>query len=78
MTTKAAILKAIRRKCLDCSCYQPKEVELCPCTRCELHPYRFGKDPTPAKRGFAKNPSSTRANFDGAGPSDEEAPPDAH
>lgn len=34
---------AIRAKCLDCSCGQPKEVRLCPMTTCALWPYRMGK-----------------------------------
>jgi len=38
-------LKAIRAKCLDCSCWQPKEVKLCPDAECTLYPYRFGKNP---------------------------------
>ena len=44
-TTKSDLLKIIRRKCLDCVCYQPREIELCPSTRCALWPYRMGKDP---------------------------------
>ena len=35
-------LKAIREKCLDCCCYQPKEVKLCPITKCSLWEFRFG------------------------------------
>jgi hypothetical protein len=55
MTTKADILQAIRKKCLDCSCYQPREVRECPVTACDLWPYRFGSDPNPGKaRGCAK------------------------
>lgn len=38
-------LKAIRAKCLDCCCGQANEVKLCPAVDCELHPYRFGKNP---------------------------------
>ncbi len=38
-------LKAIRAKCLDCSCWQPKEVRLCVHEGCPLHHYRFGKNP---------------------------------
>lgn len=58
MTTKAAILKSIRAKCVDCSCYQPKEVDLCPVRGCSLWPFRFGKDPSPGKpRGAAKRAS---------------------
>ncbi len=54
MTTKAAILQAIRQKCLDCSCQQPSEVRDCPITTCDLWPYRFGRDPDPSRtRGFA-------------------------
>jgi len=56
MTSKAAVLQAIRRKCLECSCGQPGEVRLCPVTACELWSFRFGKDPEPAmNRGFAKS-----------------------
>jgi hypothetical protein len=54
MTTKAAILSAIRQKCLDCSCQQPSEVRACHITECALWPYRFGRDPAPSgNRGFA-------------------------
>ena len=38
-------LKAIRAKCLDCMCDQPKEVRLCPSTDCPLYPFRMGKNP---------------------------------
>lgn len=38
-------LKAIRAKCLECSCGQAKEVRLCILTNCPLHPYRMGKRP---------------------------------
>ena len=44
-TTKAALLKTIRQKCLDCVCFQTKEVELCPSEHCALWPFRMGKDP---------------------------------
>ena len=39
-------LKAIRKKCLDCSYFQPKEVRECACVDCPIYPYRFGKRPT--------------------------------
>jgi hypothetical protein len=55
MTTKANLLKTIRAKCLDCSCYQPSEVAHCPCTACDLWPFRFGRDPTPARMLASKN-----------------------
>jgi hypothetical protein len=61
MTTKAAILQAIRQKCLDCSCHQPSEVRDCRITTCDLWPFRFGRDPEPsANRGFAKSTGYTR------------------
>lgn len=44
-------LKAIRAKCLDCSCYQPSEVAKCTATGCALWPYRMGRDPFAKPRG---------------------------
>lgn len=44
-------LKAIRLKCLDCTCGQPKEVKDCPCTDCPLYDLRFGKNPRRAGMG---------------------------
>jgi len=44
-TTKTELLKVIRRKCMDCVCFQAKEVDLCPSEHCALWPYRFAKDP---------------------------------
>lgn len=41
-------LKAIRKKCLDCTCYQPKEVRKCTSIDCAIYPYRFGRRPTKA------------------------------
>jgi hypothetical protein len=43
--TQTKLLKAIRKKCLDCSCYQFKEVDLCPIKDCSLYPFRSGKNP---------------------------------
>ena len=54
MTTKAAILHAIRQKCLDCSGGRPGEVRKCTAVACDLWPYRMGGDPEPSPtRGFA-------------------------
>lgn len=36
-TSRAAAVKA---KCLDCCCWQRKEVQLCTASTCPLHPYR--------------------------------------
>ena len=38
-------VKAIRAKCLDCSCDSAYEVQNCPVTDCPLYPFRFGKNP---------------------------------
>jgi hypothetical protein len=43
-------LEAIRKKCLQCSNYQPKEVELCPIIDCPLYLFRFGKSKKIEKR----------------------------
>jgi hypothetical protein len=38
-------IRAIRLKCLDCTCGSQKEIEACPIVKCALHPFRFGKNP---------------------------------
>lgn len=38
-------IKAIRAKCLDCSCRQVKEIRECPITDCSLYSYRMGRRP---------------------------------
>lgn len=38
-------LKAIRARCLDCCCGQPKEVRACTAQKCPLYPYRLGHRP---------------------------------
>ncbi len=38
-------IKSIRKKCLDCSNYQSKEVRLCTVIKCAIYPYRFGRRP---------------------------------
>lgn len=43
-------MRAIREKCLDCSCQQPIEVKECPVTTCALHPFRMGVNPYRTKR----------------------------
>lgn len=62
-TTKAALLKTIRLKCMDCTMSQPKEIELCPCGDCPLWPFRFGKDPykTPRQMTDAQQESLQKA-----------------
>jgi len=41
-------IKAIRKKCLDCTCGHVKEVRLCQAVECALWPYRFGRRPNKA------------------------------
>ena len=38
----SVLLKAIRKKCLDCSGSVKKEVDECNLTTCPLYPYRSG------------------------------------
>lgn len=42
---KLTPMKAIRAKCLECSCGQYKEVRLCPIKDCALYEYRLGHRP---------------------------------
>jgi uncharacterized Fe-S cluster-containing radical SAM superfamily enzyme len=41
-------IKAIRKKCLDCTAGSRKEIRLCPVVECALYPYRFGRRPSQA------------------------------
>ena len=47
-------VKALRKKCLNCMCYQPKEVRLCTGIDCPIYPYRFGRSPDEAIRDTLK------------------------
>lgn len=38
-------IRAVRLKCLDCTCNSPKEVEACPIKACPLWAFRFGRNP---------------------------------
>lgn len=49
--SKLTPMRAIRAKCLDCSCGQIQEVKECAITKCSLYPYRFGKNPNRAGIG---------------------------
>lgn len=40
-----SIIKAIRKKCLDCMGNNSFEVRACPCVKCPLWLFRFGKSP---------------------------------
>lgn len=52
-------LKAIRAKCLDCVCFQPKEVTKCPAEDCPLWIYRMGKSVNRKKRILTKEQKET-------------------
>ena len=47
-------IKAIRAKCLECSCENVNEVRECPITDCALYPFRFGKNPYRTKRELSE------------------------
>lgn len=55
MTTKTELLKVIRRKCYDCSEGSVSEIAKCPVQRCDLFPFRMGRDPNPARKGKVEN-----------------------
>ncbi|MFA6599827.1 MAG: hypothetical protein WC352_02450 [Candidatus Omnitrophota bacterium] len=59
MSKNLTPLKAIRKKCLECSCFSPKEVRLCPITDCALYEYRFGHNPARKGVGQVKAEDST-------------------
>lgn len=46
---KVTPLRAIRKKCLDCSGGSRKEVRECPCRDCPLYLYRLGHNPNGAR-----------------------------
>lgn len=60
-------LKAIRLKCLDCSCGSPKEVKQCTAEGCPLHPFRFGRNPRRLGIGgnghFGTEKANSKSNF---------------
>jgi len=48
-------LKAIRLKCLDCSCGSSNEVKLCSVVNCPLYPFREGHNPYTKKREWTED-----------------------
>jgi len=77
------LLKAIRAKCLECTCGSAAGVRHCDLQECPLWPFRMGKNPFAKPRGlpyqplsgFPKNSSQTAAVFSGATPSKERGTP---
>lgn len=55
-----SVLRAIRKKCLDCCCGQAVEVQRCHIEYCPLWPYRMGKNPNRAGKGGAGKPFESR------------------
>src|SRR5262245_40670350 len=55
-----SVLKAIRRKCLDCSGGSHAEVADCLVRQCALFPFRFGKNPWRAPVSEAQRQASRR------------------
>jgi len=49
--------KAIRNKCMDCTCQQQDEVRNCTVERCPLYLFRMGKNPFSNRKG---NPEALR------------------
>jgi hypothetical protein len=64
----APILDVIREKCLDCSGYQPSEVDRCTAIACSLWPYRFGTNPFSNRKGNAEALIRARGAKQGKGP----------
>lgn len=48
-------LLAIKAYCLGCMCGQRNEVKLCPVEKCELYPFRFGKNPYRKKTDLSED-----------------------
>lgn len=57
-------LRAIRLKCLDCSCGSAQEVRECPITWCPLYYYRSGHNPKLKGKGNVAN-LGTKAHASG-------------
>ena len=57
------VLRAIRLKCLDCSCFQLGEVRDCIVTTCPLFPFRLGKNPFRKKELTEEKRNELRERF---------------
>ena len=69
-------IKAIRAKCLECSCGNNAEVRECVIPDCPLYPYRMGKNPyiKPSEERKAKMTANLPWNVQERGQSDTERP----
>jgi hypothetical protein len=55
-------VKAIRAKCLDCSCGSTAEIKDCPVTECALYPFRMGKNPYRQRREMTEEQKQVLAD----------------
>lgn len=69
-------IKAIRAKCLECSCGNNAEVRECVIPDCPLYPYRMGKNPyiKLSEERKAKMTANLPWNVQERGQSDKERP----
>jgi len=69
-------IKAIRAKCLECSCGNNAEVRECVIPDCPLYPYRMGKNPyiKLSEERKAKMTANLPWNVQERGQSDTERP----
>lgn len=56
-------VKAIRAKCMRCTCDQPGEIDKCPIVDCPLYPFRYGKNPYRTKREMSEEERVRRAEI---------------
>ena len=54
-------LKAIRARCLDCCCGNPKEVRKCVSVNCPSWPFRMGVNPFREKRVYSDEQKAAMA-----------------
>jgi hypothetical protein len=59
-------LKAIKRRCLDCSGFLKGAVRTCHRTTCPLYPFRFGKNPNRTLSGSKREAAVARMRRSGA------------
>jgi hypothetical protein len=55
-------VKAIRAYCLSCSCGSTAEVKECPVIKCELYPFRLGKNPYRQRREVSEEQKQVLAD----------------
>jgi hypothetical protein len=56
-------VKAIRAKCLDCSCGNVFDVSKCTVQGCPLYPFRMGRNPYRKKRPLTDKQREVLSNY---------------